>query len=270
PHQPSHASNPLAQPVPLLSGPSSGGKTTTSRYLRSILPNSTIVHQDDFYRPEDQLPLDPKTGLANWDCPEAIDFDAMIKTLTHVKEHGVFPSEFDSLEDKNPVGSHTPADPIPDHTLQGWREKIMATIPQDDRAHVKFLILDGFMLYVNEQLRQTIDIKFFLTAPYQILKERRESRKGYATLEGYWVDPPNYFDDIVWPNYLICSAPFVKLTDAMEAGQETGEYRKDSVRPDPMTRKVDMVSSSSSSIDDMVEKVSNLIAQRLPEIYGSL
>lgn len=48
----------------------------------------------------------------------------------------------------------------------------------------KFVILDGFILYVDEQLRNTIDVKFFLTAPYQVLKDRRESRKGYATLEG--------------------------------------------------------------------------------------
>ncbi|KAF8936147.1 P-loop containing nucleoside triphosphate hydrolase protein [Dissophora ornata] len=256
-----------------LSGPSSGGKTTTSRYLKSILPNSTIIHQDDFYRPEEQLPLDPKTGLANWDCPEAIDFESMIKTLTHVKEHGHFPEGFDSLEDKNPVGSNASSDPIPDQILDGWRTKIMDQIPQEeengDRTNIKFLILDGFILYVDELLRNTIDIKFFLTAPYQILKERRESRVGYATLEGYWVDPPGYFDDIVWPNYLVCNAPFVKITEAMEAGQETGMYniKKESSRPDPMTHRVDIVSSSNSSIHQMVEKVTDLVASRLSELH---
>lgn len=55
---------------------------------------------------------------------------------------------------------------------------------QGSSKTTKFVILDGFMLYVNEQLRNTIDVRFFLTAPYQVLKERRESRKGYATLEG--------------------------------------------------------------------------------------
>ncbi|KAF9909405.1 ribosylnicotinamide kinase [Lobosporangium transversale] len=250
-----------------VSGPSSGGKTTTSRYLRSILPNSTLIHQDDFYLPEDQLPLDPKTGLANWDCPEAIDFTTMINTLTFVKEKGYFPAEFDSLEDKNPVGSNTSSTPIPDQVLKEMRDQIMSQISSDvDRTNLKFVILDGFLLYVNEQLRNTIDIKFFLTAPYQILKERRESRAGYATLEGYWIDPPGYFDDIVWPNYKACNEPFVKLTEAMEAGEETGVYNKESPRSEPMTQGVDIISSGSGSIYAMVKTVSNLLGERLSDL----
>lgn len=59
----------------------------------------------------------------------------------------------------------------------------MAEVPEGSGT-TKFVILDGFILYVDEQLRNTIDVKFFLTAPYQVLKDRRESRKGYATLEG--------------------------------------------------------------------------------------
>ncbi|KAG0366950.1 ribosylnicotinamide kinase [Gamsiella multidivaricata] len=238
---------------------------TTARYLRSILPNSTIVHQDDFYKPEDQLPIDSRTGLANWDCPEAIDFETMISTLTHVKDHGQFPERFNSLEDKNPVGSITPSDPISDHILDGLRERIISQIPSYDRTNVKFLILDGFILYVDNQLRNAIDIKFYLTAPYQVLKERRESRKGYATLEGYWVDPPGYFDNIVWPNYLTCNEPFIKLTEAMEAGTESGIYdaEREFLRQNPMTQKVDVVSSADSSIQSMVESVADLLAKRL-------
>ncbi|KAF9089553.1 ribosylnicotinamide kinase [Mortierella sp. AD031] len=248
-----------------LSGPSSGGKTTVSRYLRSILPNSTIVHQDDFYLPENQLPLDPKTGLANWDCPEAIDFQSLIATLTHVKQHGYFPEGFDSLEDKNPVGSKEATTPIPQDVLDGFRSKVMEQVPVEDRGRTKFVILDGFILYVDEALRETIDVKFFLTAPYGVLKERRESRKGYATLEGYWVDPPGYFDDVVWPNYLIYNDPFAKLADSIEAGQDSGMYNSADVasRSDRMTQKVDVVSSGNASIHAMVESVSDLLSKRL-------
>ncbi|KAF9183442.1 ribosylnicotinamide kinase [Haplosporangium sp. Z 27] len=241
---------------------------TTSRYLKSILPNSSIIHQDDFYLPEDKLPLDPKTGLANWDCPEAIDFASLNSTLAFVKEHGEFPKGFDSLEGKNPVGSKATSTPIPDHVLDGWREQILGQIPLENRSNTKFVIVDGFILYVDEQLRKSIDVKFFLTASYQILKERRESRKGYATLEGYWEDPPGYFDDVVWPNYISFNGPFVNLTEAMEAAQETGVYdsKDNSTRPDPMTQRVDIVSSSNTSIHDMVEKVSNLLSRRLAEL----
>lgn len=36
------------------SGCSSSGKTTLARLLRDILPNTFILHQDDFYRPEEE------------------------------------------------------------------------------------------------------------------------------------------------------------------------------------------------------------------------
>lgn len=37
-----------------LSGCSSSGKTTLARLLRDIFPNSFVLHEDDFYRPEDE------------------------------------------------------------------------------------------------------------------------------------------------------------------------------------------------------------------------
>ena len=33
-----------------LSGPSSSGKTTLARILRSIFPSLFIIHEDDFYK----------------------------------------------------------------------------------------------------------------------------------------------------------------------------------------------------------------------------
>jgi nicotinamide/nicotinate riboside kinase len=35
-----------------ISGCSSSGKTTLSRLLRDIFPNTFVLHEDDFYRPE--------------------------------------------------------------------------------------------------------------------------------------------------------------------------------------------------------------------------
>jgi nicotinamide/nicotinate riboside kinase len=35
-----------------ISGCSSSGKTTLSRLLRDIFPNSFVLHEDDFYLPE--------------------------------------------------------------------------------------------------------------------------------------------------------------------------------------------------------------------------
>lgn len=37
-----------------LSGCSSSGKTTLARLLRDIFPSTFILHEDDFYKPEDE------------------------------------------------------------------------------------------------------------------------------------------------------------------------------------------------------------------------
>jgi uridine kinase len=37
-----------------ISGCSSSGKTTLARLLRDIFPDSFILHEDDFYKPEEE------------------------------------------------------------------------------------------------------------------------------------------------------------------------------------------------------------------------
>ena len=37
-----------------VSGCSSSGKTTLARLLRDIFPHTFILHEDDFYRPENE------------------------------------------------------------------------------------------------------------------------------------------------------------------------------------------------------------------------
>lgn len=52
-------------------------------------------------------------------------------------------------------------------------------------------------------VQKHIDIKLFLRVSYARAKARREARSGYATIEGFWEDPPEYVEKIVWPNYVI-------------------------------------------------------------------
>ena len=101
------------------------------------------------------------------------------------------------------------------------------------------------------------------------------SKKGFdrpARLIGYWEDPPGYFDNIVWPNYLTWNAPFVDITTAMEAGTETGVYNADeetTSRPDSMTQGVDIISSGDSSVQSMVQTATDLLVKRLSELNSS-
>ena len=80
-------------------------------------------------------------------------------------------------------------------------------------VNTRFVIVDGIMLFnegspliatpsATPDSANPLDLALFVRAPYFDLLKRREARAGYVTLEGFWVDPPGYFDDIVWPGYV--------------------------------------------------------------------
>ncbi|KAI8300256.1 Nicotinamide riboside kinase [Colletotrichum sp. SAR11_240] len=188
-----------------LSGCSSSGKTTLARLLRDIFPNTFILHEDDFYKPESELPT--KNGLLDWDCPEAISVPDMNKALTHIREYGTFPPFVNSKEDQNSVGKC----PVSDEKIAAMKARVSRWLEPDQPGHAIFTegklrvcLFDGFLLYCKEMetTMSLIDIKLFLLVSRAKAQQRREARDGYVTLEGFWKDPPGYVDKIVWPNYV--------------------------------------------------------------------
>lgn len=189
-----------------LSGPSGSGKTTIARALRqaysAVSSNSVqILHQDDFYKPEEDIPkIHTRAGeVVNWDCPEAIDMSAMVDSLRSYKVHGKFPDEVKeelkrrAKEDKNDTGS------------TGVTEALVQKLKDDGKIRdpgQDLLIVDGFMLYPSRELMSLFDLPILLRGSFKVLKYRRESRSGYVTLEGFWKDPDGYFEDCVWPEYV--------------------------------------------------------------------
>ncbi|TVY59608.1 Nicotinamide riboside kinase [Lachnellula suecica] len=186
-----------------ISGCSSSGKTTLSRLLRDIFPNTFVLHEDDFYRPEAELPR--KHDLLDWDCAEALDIPRMGKSLDHISQNGTFPPDLDSKEDRNSVGEC----PVPGTTIESLKARVKSWTEPGNPGHglldsTRLCIFDGFLLYSKsmEPIQPQIDIKLFLRVSYAKAKARREARSGYVTLEGFWEDPPGYVDKIVWPNYV--------------------------------------------------------------------
>ncbi|PBP21665.1 nicotinamide riboside kinase 1 [Diplocarpon rosae] len=217
-----------------ISGCSSSGKTTLSRLLRDIFPNSFVLHEDDFYRPETELPT--RHGFLDWDCAEAISVPDIVKSLAHIHKEGTFPvsssslshryehgvpfqsepdilinsqPDLDSKEDQNSVGKC----PVSDDTIGALKARVKTWtkpgnlghgILNDSKKAVRLCIFDGFLLYSKalQPVQSQIDVKLFLRVSYAKAKARREARTGYVTIEGFWQDPPGYVDKIVWPNYV--------------------------------------------------------------------
>lgn len=133
-------------------------------------------------------------GIADWDCPEAFDLDQMQQMLHQLKLTGKYPKEFKSYEDTSSTG---PAGVTQEQINKAIEQIKQLEIPK------RTVIVEGIMLYhQNSPVVSELDHKLFLRAPYKDLKYRREKRAGYITIEGYWQDPPGYFDDIVWPGYV--------------------------------------------------------------------
>ncbi|KAL2203629.1 P-loop containing nucleoside triphosphate hydrolase protein [Sarocladium strictum] len=233
-----------------LSGCSSSGKTTLARLLRDIFPNTFILHEDDFYKPEEELPS--KNGVLDWDCAEAIDVSAMAEALSYIRSHASFPPSLDSKEDRNSVGKC----PVSSSTISSLKSKVSAALPTS--THLPSLcLLDGFLLYSPSMavVKPHIDVKLFLRASYDRAKTRREARDGYATIEGFWKDPPGYVDMIVWPNYVEEHAWM------FEGGDVEGKYKDEVLRnegikvPEGKEADLDMSKTLEWAVDILLDEL---------------
>ncbi|KAF8420057.1 hypothetical protein EV426DRAFT_566872 [Tirmania nivea] len=230
-----------------ISGPTASGKTTLSRLLLRIFDglkftpristtgilvsiSTTILHQDDFYFPETQIPIKrvPKEDAPgeyeeqrDWDCPEAIDFDKLKCCLkkfrdegcTGPEDHARILEEFGikAIEAANSVGpervSQGKVDEIREWVLVGL-ENLTRAGNGAQRIHI--LILEGFLLYCNETphnkelppLISLIDTRLLLHTTLTQAVSRRKIRMSYVTVEGFFEDPPGYIENVVWPNYV--------------------------------------------------------------------
>lgn len=162
-----------------ISGVSSSGKTTLARLLRDIFPNVFILHEDDFYKDDSDIPV--KDGVADWDCLEAIDLPSFEKALAYIKKHGMSPPNLSSKEDKNSVGEVD----VDRSVVEDLKWKASRWMFQNVPA---LAIIDGFLLYSEEmkQIRDAFDVKLFLRTDFETAKARREARSGYVTLQGFW------------------------------------------------------------------------------------
>lgn len=178
-----------------IGGASSSGKTTVAKILNSITKDSIILHKDDFFKSDEEIPIDKETGFENWDCPEAINFDAFVEEVEYLKKNGVF-----SINSKTRFKSDTggAVDIIESDLIDSLTAKLNKLI---DENNLHIVYVDGFLLHHDPNIIKLFDINLLLLASYKTLKERRAARNGYLTQESYWVDPPGFFDGIVYPSY---------------------------------------------------------------------
>lgn len=160
-------------------GATCSGKTTLAKHLRSVLPDSVIIHQDVrvlvYYenglakrvrdrtlppyvsaqadlllltpsQPMEKVPVHPVYNVQDWDAaPGAIDWARLVPFLEHIKEAGEIPADHrshDHLNEQKEV-------PVPEEVLERWRtafEELRRTRAEAGERLIWGLV-DGFLLY---------------------------------------------------------------------------------------------------------------------------
>ncbi|KAL8904930.1 MAG: hypothetical protein Q9207_002960, partial [Kuettlingeria erythrocarpa] len=199
--RPYHLHMPPSPPKPLtiaLSGLSSTGKSSIASQLPSIFPPPlyalTLLHVDDFYKPQAELPL--RDGLLDWDCTASLDWPHLEAAVRKWRD-----GEPVDEGQVNPqpgcvggAGGGGITQALAEELRREVREKTMtSTESKGGTTAQRILVLDGFLLFtpsVPRSFVSLLDVKILLRAPYEEAKRRREARSGYTTMEGWWEDPP--------------------------------------------------------------------------------
>jgi uridine kinase len=201
-----------------IAGGSGSGKTLVARTLVRDLGSSrvAIVDQDSYYRDFDDIPI-AERDLRNFDHPDAFDNPLL-------KEHI-----------RGLLDGKTVQQPIYDYTRHA---RLKETRPVGD--HV-VIVLEGILIFVDEELRDMMDIKVFIDADPDVrlirrierdIKERGRAiesilRQYQATVRPMhlqFVEPSKRYADLIVPegghNRVAIDLMKVKIKDLL---RERGE-----------------------------------------------
>ena len=124
-----------------IAGGTGSGKTTVVNQIVKELPTDEVcvISQDSYYKATDNLSYDERTKI-NFDHPRAIDFELLIKHLKDLKK------------------GKTVNQPVYSFVTHNRTKDIFKTHPR------KVVIVEGILIFNNEELRDLFDIKIFVHA----------------------------------------------------------------------------------------------------------
>ena len=176
-----------------IAGGTGSGKSTFADRLLALFPNEiTVISYDNYYKPQDHLEFEERTKT-NYDCPDALDTDLLVKHLRHLQS------------------GETVDVPNYDFKLHTRKAETTRLAPSP------VIIVDGILTFHDERLREMFDIKIFTDADAdeRILRRlRRDVRERGRDIDGVI----NQYLGTVKPMHGIYVEPTKKYADIIING----------------------------------------------------
>ena len=125
--------------IGIAGGTGSGKSTFTNRLKDYFGDDVTVIYHDNYYRQRDDMTYEERTKV-NYDHPSALETELLIEHLKKLKEG-------ESIEC-----------PIYDFTQHNRSNKSYTIHPS------KIFLIEGILIFSDEQLRDLFDIKVFVEA----------------------------------------------------------------------------------------------------------
>ena len=121
-----------------IAGGSGSGKSTFASRLKEAFPDQvSLVSCDNYYIPHDDLPLEERAHL-NYDAPEALEFDLMVKHLEQLKN------------------GQAALCPVYDFTQHTRSDTVTEIKPRP------IILIDGILIFHDKALRDCMDLKIYV------------------------------------------------------------------------------------------------------------
>lgn len=177
--------------IGIAGGTGSGKSTITDAIRREVKNQITLIPQDSYYKNFGNLPLEKRNKI-NYDHPESFDNELLMEHLGLLKKN-------------IPIQK-----PIYDFKIHSRIDKTTLIKPS------RIIIVEGILIFENEQLRKLMDIKIFVDTDADIrilrridrdIKERGRSlesivlqyRNTVQPMHIEFVEPSKRYADIIIP-----------------------------------------------------------------------
>ena len=175
-----------------IAGGSGSGKTTLLKnIIQTFGPAITVISHDNYYKRHDEMTYEERCKL-NYDEPAALETDLMVKQLQQLRN-----------------GQEILC-PVYDFTVHNRSDETILIKPE------RVIIVEGILIFENEDLRNLMDIKVFVDADADIRicrRIKRDVNKRGRSLESVitqyqetvkpmhekYVEPSKKYADIVVP-----------------------------------------------------------------------